>query len=199
MGKDDNKRITKIVDERQIVGQRPVTAEIESEEAFKPKQRSPPVRDLARTGVFHAFGKSSQPQIPPDEAPPTEDASRVVRDVVEPGHVQFVQLCPTPLFQLDAEGRIEWANEPFADFARKGVVDLAGERIDTTRLGVIYPSVFDDITTCLAEDQPPTLRQTLRYQSQDGRDLARGCWIVPELDETGRVARLYGYLLPIEE
>lgn len=199
MAKDDNKRITKVVDERQIVGQRPVTGEVKSEDGFKPKLRSPPVRDLARTGVFHALGKSAQPQIPADEVPPPADASRVKRDITEPGCVQFVVLCPTPLFQLDAEGRIEWANEPFADFARKDVADLAGERIDTTRLGVIYPSVFSDITTCLAEDQPPTLRQTLRYQSQDGRDLARGCWIVPELDDNGRVERLYGYLLPIEE
>lgn len=198
MGKDE-KRKTKIVDDGQIIGQRPVTAEMESDDGFRPKNRSPPVRELARTGLFHAHGSGALPHFPPDDAPPTADASRVERAVMEPGHVQFVELCPTPLFQLDAEARIEWANEPFADFARKDVADLAGERIDTTRLGVIYPSVFSDITTCVAEDQPPTLRQTLRYQSQDGRDLARGCWIVPELDEAGRVARLYGYLLPIEE
>lgn len=198
MGKD-NRRRTKTVDDGQILGQRPVTAEMDPGDAYKPKHRKPPVRELARTGLFQQLKQGAPPELPPDDAPSTADASRVPREIAEPGHVQFVQLCPTPLFQLDAEARIEWANEPFAEFARKDVADLAGERIDTTRLGVIYPSVYSDITTCVAEDQPPTLRQTLRYQLQDGRELARGCWIVPELDEEGRVIRLYGYLLPIED
>jgi len=198
MGRDDKRR-TKIVDDGQILGHRPVTAEMEVGDAFEPKRRKPPVRELARTGLFLPLDQGAAPELPPDDAPPTADASRVPREIAEPGHVQFVEMCPTPLFQLDVEARIEWANEPFADFARKDVADLAGERIDTTRLGVIYPSVYSDITTCLAEDQPPTLRQTLRYQLQDGRELARGCWIVPEVDQDGRVARLYGYLLPIED
>jgi PAS domain-containing protein len=197
MGKDDRRK-TKIVDEVQIVGQRPVTAELGAKAELQPKAR-PPVRELARTGLFQPLTPVMPPQLPPDEAPPTADATRVVRDLGEPDHLLFVERCPTPLFQLDAEARIEWVNEPFAEFARKDAPDLAGERIDSTRLGVIYPSVYSDIVTCLAEDQPPTLRQTLRYQLQDGREQARGCWIVPELDDTGRVARLFGYLLPIED
>lgn len=198
MGKE-KKRTTKIVDEGQILGQRPVTAELDPGDAFKPRGRKPPVRELARTGLFHSISQGATPQLPSDEAPPTQDASRVERPVLEPDHARFVACCPTPLFQLDPEGRIEWANEPFAEFARKEVVELAGERIDATRLGFIYPSVLADIQTCVAEDQPPTLRQTLRYKLQDGRELARGCWLVPELDESGRVTRLYGYLLPIED
>jgi len=198
MSKKDRRK-TKIVDDGQIMGQRPLTGEMKIGEAHRPKRRKPPVRELARTGLFQPLNHALVPELPPDEAPPTADSSRVSRGLIEPGHKQFVELCPTPLFQLDADARIEWANEPFAEFARKDLADLAGERIDTTRLGVIYPSVFSDITTCMAEDQPPTLRQTLRYQLQGGQELARGCWIVPELDETGRVARFFGYLLPIED
>ncbi len=198
MGKDD-KRITKIVDEGQILGQRPVTAEMEPSDEFRPKRRKPPVRDLARTGLFQSLSPNATPQLPPDDAPATEDATRIERALGEPGHVQFVELCPTPLFQLDTEARIEWANEAFAEFARKDAEALAGERIDSTRLGVIYPSVYSDICTCMAEDQPPTLKQSLRYQLQDGRELARGCWVVPELGDDGRVVRLFGYLAPIED
>lgn len=192
-------RTTKIVDDGQILGQRPVTAEMEVGDEFKPRGRKPPVRELATTGLFQTLPRGAAPQLPPDEAPVTSDATRVLRELMEPNPVQFVELCPTPLFQLDTEARIEWANEPFAEFARKDAADLAGERIDTTRLGVIYPSLYSDICACMAEDQPPTLRQTLRYQNQDGRDLARGCWLVPELDDAGRVTRLYGYLLPVED
>jgi len=198
MGKDKRPK-TKIVDEVQIVGQRPVTAEMDLGDSYKPKRRKPPVRELARTGLFQSLAPGAKPQLPPDDAPVADDDSRIERDLMEPGHVQFVELCPTPLFQLGADARIEWANEPFAEFARKDASALAGERIDTTRLGVIYPSVYSDICTCVAEDQPPTLKQSLRYELQDGRELARGCWIVPELDDEGRVKRLYGYLLPIED
>lgn len=193
MGKDD-RPTTEIVDDEQILGERPVTG---AQPKFQPRPR-PPVRDLARTGLFHA---QSEPLavLPSDDAPPTQDETRAPRGPVEVAAQQVVGLCPFPLFQLDPEGRIEWCNGPFCDFARKSLEALAGERVDTTRLGVIYPSVLLEVTTCVQQAQPPTLRQTLRYQLQDGREIVRGCWIVPDTDEAGKTRRLYGYLYPIED
>ncbi len=169
------------------------TSETSSAPAGRPQRSRPPVRERARTALYErAVPRAPRPDPPPESVANRGKAKAVAAATSRP----FVELCPFALFQLDTLGNLLWANERFAELVREDPAKLVGQPVAGTRLGVVYPRLAADLQVAAEQVAPPTLKQGVRFEEQDGRTVSWLCWLAPETDAFGEVLRFFGYLHP---
>jgi PAS domain-containing protein len=203
MTKDSKKKRPKTteVHENQILDEHdtPPAAEVPettpASSTGRPRRARPPVRERARTALY----ERAVPPAPRPAPPPEPGTSRgKVKAVAAATSRPFVELCPFALFQLDTLGNLLWANERFAEFVREDPAELVGKPVAGTRLGVVYPRLATDLRVAAEQVAPPTLKQVVRFEEQDGRTVSWLCWLAPETDAFGEVLRFFGYLHPLQ-
>ncbi len=115
-----------------------------------------------------------------------------------PVHQPMVDQCPFPMFQVNTKGRITYANDSFCHFVNEDLPKLRGRSVDETRLSVVYPSVENDVLSCVRKKQFEPLQLTFSFELKDGRKNTMLCWLKAQLDKNGRVERVNGYIHPVD-
>jgi PAS domain S-box-containing protein len=105
------------------------------------------------------------------------------------------QNCPCPLFRVNTEPKILVANPAFCQFVGLDLQTAIGKTLDTTRLGLVYPTLRMDIISCALNRQP--LQQLLHFQKDEGKVISVLLWLVPELDASQNETTFTGIILPM--
>lgn len=128
--------------------------------------------------------------------------TRPDRSSSEPGQAHyrgFFDQSPFPMFQLDRKARIITANRSFRHFVGINKREMVGRLIDTTRLAHVYPNIVDDLNAALKRRRKKPIQRILSFTQPDGQRIPMMSWLIPELDNTGRIIRFYGYVHPLGE
>ncbi|MFH2008281.1 MAG: protein kinase [bacterium] len=103
--------------------------------------------------------------------------------------------CTLPLFTVDPAGRILSATPAFERLVQPPTGQVLGDTLAATKLGNIYPTVDDDVARGALERRP--VQRTIKFQTATGQEAALMFWLVPKLDDEGRVTSLWGVLVPV--
>ncbi|MFH2008096.1 MAG: protein kinase [bacterium] len=112
----------------------------------------------------------------------------------DPIYQPLVDQSPFPMFQLDTQARIVYANEAFCYFVRTPLEHLRGRVIEDTRIAIVYPSIQTDADRLIRKPSSGPLQRAFSFELKDGTKSSMLCWLVPQLNDKELVTRLHGYI-----
>ncbi len=116
-----------------------------------------------------------------------------------PMHQAMVDQSPFPMFQLDSQARIVYANESFCRFVHSPIEKIRGRGVQDTRLGMVYPSIHTDVIACVKRRGSQPIQRAFSFALRDGLTSSMLCWLKAQLDKRGRVVRVNGYIHPVDQ
>ncbi len=102
--------------------------------------------------------------------------------------------CTLPVFVVDPGAKVIQSSPAFERLAGSDESPTLGQSLGSTKLGNIYPQIDADVINAVAQKTP--LQRSISFQSTKDKESTLMVWLVPKLDKSGRVVRLWGVVVP---